>query len=432
MWSILFCISVFEGVQLRGSYSKSGRGCCSTLPGGWLPIWRLWHYGGARPLQQACPSKLTERANVASTLEEECGRDVPVFSAGLEGRAAGEPQPSSGSGSRLPLRLPPLRMPAADAQTAAAAAKAAPFLAGRKALNSDSAAEAWLLQHGEAVRLVRRPCSTGGNGSNSSAEAAGWRAAHGASFAAVGAGAAAAPAAAADAAAAQHPTSRPAAPAADAAARAESPGIAAMAKPAGGNISPMRCQWRLQLRDCVDASPAVLAMPAALAGDPQGAPCCRTNMSQDDTAAEWPSSHQQIHVLHQEDVLEFVLLSRLLTCSCAQAPGGPSRAPTAARWSVLTASWERQSGALTCREAATPASRSHTTSGASFSRASSHSQRICPTFSHHQRLSLRAVEVRGACASETGSLPTIQPLLAAHAHRWALYMECACLMSPAQ
>jgi hypothetical protein len=140
-------------------------------------------------------------------------------------------------------------MPADDVGGGAAAA-AAPFLA---ALSPEGAPpEAWLLQHGEAVQLGWQPCSeareqgSGGGGSRGAWKPSYQQAAHA-------------------------NLQQAAAAAAAAAGTARSCTASAAAEtPADARAAPLVCRWRVRLLDCVDASPAVVASPAALAGDSAG------------------------------------------------------------------------------------------------------------------------------------------------------------------
>lgn len=175
---------------------------------------------------------------------------------------------------------PPLRLPAGGEP--AAAQPATPFLA---ALHAGAFSELWLLQQGEAAALVRVRQSPGSGGSAphwrlvaaAAASSASDRprhsgAASGAQQANVG------PAAmvrreggAATASAPWQQTAAGAVPVASAAVK----DIAA----AGGDRSTrgwqdpeiMQCRWRVRLRDCIDAAPAVVATPAALGGVAPGA-----------------------------------------------------------------------------------------------------------------------------------------------------------------
>lgn len=181
--------------------------------------------------------------------------------------------PSAAAPGKPPPPPPPLIVPAAAA--AAAAVGAAPFLAGLAA--GDAAAGLWLLQQGEARRLVLgAPAVRGCDAGEVSIHAAQWRRDSDGAHAGTappqptaGLPARAVPDASASSADAAGPAgtgTQPDAAVADPAAAERGSRQAAPRR--------MACRWRVQLRDCVDAAPAVVATTAALAGDPRGDSIC--------------------------------------------------------------------------------------------------------------------------------------------------------------
>lgn len=71
----------------------------------------------------------------------------------------------------------------------------------------------------------------------------------------------------------------------------------------GGNVKPartVRCRWRVLLRDCVDAAPAVVASAAAVAGNPAGVPApkahfpLRSIFSHVNVGTEFVSEHSKV------------------------------------------------------------------------------------------------------------------------------------------
>ena len=155
--------------------------------------------------------------------------------------------------------MPALKLPKSVADSAPRAA--APFLGacgssrldGRDAISSDTAGGMWLLQNGAATWLV---CSAEGSSGAGGKMEMGWRPApplnpHSHSTAV-------------------QPVSNRMDVVADSS-QTEAPAAATThsgtAAAAGGTL---RCLWRVRLRDCVDASPVVVATSAAVSGNLQG------------------------------------------------------------------------------------------------------------------------------------------------------------------
>ncbi len=202
--------------------------------------------------------------------------------AGLEAAAGAEeasqlPAQRSQPRPRQPPLPPQLRLPKSDASPSTRAA--APFPIRPLA---DSDPQLWLLQHGEAARLVAVQ-NPGG-----SALPLCWRLA--AATDSAPAQGCAQPAAASAAPGAQQRPANPAAACAALGAAAPVPTEAPAADivgdssgggggGGGGGGAPgcrggaLECRWRVRLRDCVDAAAAVVATPAALAGDAAGEYC---------------------------------------------------------------------------------------------------------------------------------------------------------------